>query len=607
MLLVYFGTDLLATWGLNLQYGVAGVLNFAFIANLAVGAYAYAVLTLGPSSGNGGFQTYVIGLHLAPALAIVVATAAGCAFGALVGTIGLKRLRPDYQAIALLVVSIVALTVVQADSGLLNGNPGLTLFPNPLGGTGPTGNGWLYVVLVLAVCLVGFVVLRKFTDGPMGRSLRTVRDDDRAALSIGKNVVALRILVQCVGGGFAALSGALLAGFLGAWGPSAWQYVETMSLLTAVIVGGVASNLGVVVGTLLVPVVLQQAAQYLPQIPSRPGLAEDIGWMLTAILTIAFIWLRPRGIVPERRPRYGAGARRLPFSMAPLTSVPAGSAPAPLAGGAIRAAPRAPAQRRANAVAAQMNAAPLLSVRDIVVSFGGVRAVDGTSIDAPAAAITGLIGPNGAGKSTLINVVSGFIRAQQGQITFDGQDITRRAPNRRARHGLVRTFQLPRLFGRLTTIENLLVAARDHPAESVAGVILGRRHWAGAEQANLVRARELLARFEMTSHTDELAANLSGGQRRMLEVMRCLMTGPSMLLLDEPFAGLSPRWCGLLEQAMTGLREEGLAFVLIEHELGIIDRLCDSVVVMAQGRVLSTGTMAELRTRREVQAAYVIG
>jgi ABC-type branched-subunit amino acid transport system ATPase component/ABC-type branched-subunit amino acid transport system permease subunit len=681
----------LAAWGLNLQYGVTGVLNFGYIANLALGAYFYGILTLGPSSGNGGFQSYIVGLRLPAALAVVITIGVGCLFGGLVGMIGMKRLRPDYQAIVLLVVSIVALTIVEADSGLFNGNAGLALLPNPVGGTGPTTpDGWQYVALVFAVCIVGWLILRRFSDGPLGRSLRAVRDDDRAALAIGKNVVGLRILVQVVGGGFAALSGALLAAFIGAWAPSAWQFAETLSLLTAIIVGGVASNAGVVAGALLVPVIFEQATQYVPGLSTRPQLADDVGWMVTAVLTIIFIWWRPRGIVPDRRPRYGPGARRWSrFTLAPLGPAvqpdaaratvsdgtamaevpeppPGGSGPpadggppaggggaampptpaagndqdaprgpagvaragqagqAPLAADASPAAqPRPGAQPPPATFALQSRAAPvrgkpgrrpgppagspLLVTSELMVHYGGVAALDGVGFAAAAGAVTGLIGPNGAGKSTYVNVVSGFTRSESGRVEFNGTDITRLSPHRRARLGLVRTFQLSRQFGRMSAIENLLVASAGHPAETMVGILAGLPYWRSAEEACVLRARELMATFEMTDKVDEPAGNLSGGERRMLELMRALMTDPIMLVLDEPLAGLSPRWSRRFEDAIGILRQQGITFLLIEHELGIIERLCETVVVMARGQVLSTGTMTELRTQREVQAAYVVG
>jgi len=607
VMLVYLGTDVIATWGLNLQFGITGVLNLAFIVELAVGAYVYAMCTLGPQSNDGGFQRYLFGLRLPIVVALAVATLAGSAAGALIGLIGIKRLRPDYQAIALLVVAVVASSVATTDLGVVNGNQGLTLIPNPLGGTGPN-HGWLYVGLVGVICVAGYLVLRRITDGPLGRSLRAVRDDDRAALAIGKSVTGLRLLVQGVGGGYAALSGALLVGFIGAWSPSAWQYVETMSLLTAVVVGGMGNNVGVVVGTLIVPVLLQQGAQYVPQIASRPGGAEDIGWVVTGMLTITFLWLRPQGIVPDRRRRY----------LAPSPTGPEGELEP---GADLRASGRrleqrvlvgahadgTPTGRAAPVVALGRTATALLTVTDLEIAFGGLHALDGATLQARQGAVTALIGPNGAGKSTLINAVSGFQTPDHGVVVFNGLDVTKWGPEKRARAGLVRTFQLSREFAGLSTIENLLVSPLRQRAESTAGVVFGRRYWGGEEDSNRDRAWALLDLFEMRDKANELAGNLSGGQKRMVELMRALMTDPTMLLLDEPVAGLSRRWAGLLEDAVVELRRTGLSLVLIEHELGVVERLSDTVIVMAAGKVLTEGTMSEVRRREDVQAAYVIG
>ncbi len=602
---MYFGTDLIATWGLNLQFGVTGVLNFAYIVDLAVGAYAYALMTLGPSAASGGFQSYFIGFKLSPILALIIATAAGMAIGGLLSLLGLRRLRPDYQAVALLVVSIVTVTVAEADLGLVNGNAGLTLIPNPLGGFGPTQSGWAYVVLVGVLAAVGYIVVRRLTDSPFGRTLRAVRDDEVAARGIGKNVVWLRAVVQIVGGGFAALSGALLAGFIGAWSPGAWQYVETISLLSAVIVGGMGNNLGVMLGTALVPVLIQQGAQYLPAVAGHPGLAEDMSWVVLGVMIVIFIWFRPQGVIPERRPRY---RRLLGLAGAATggTISPAGATQLPSRAAAAATLPALHlVSRRAEGDLAHDR--PLLEVKDVVVQFGGVRAVDSASCVMQAGQITGLIGPNGAGKSSLINAVSGFVRPNHGEVLFAGHDVARLSAERRANMGLVRTFQLPRLFPNLSAIENLLVAVPNQRAERTVGVLGGRSVWGKQEQASLETARELLEIFELAEKVDDMAGTLSGGQQRMLEVTRALMCDPRLLLLDEPLAGLSPHWSEILEQALVQLRARGLSMVLVEHELGIVDRICDNVIVMAQGKVLATGKMTDLRAQEEVQAAYVIG
>jgi ABC-type branched-subunit amino acid transport system ATPase component/ABC-type branched-subunit amino acid transport system permease subunit len=666
VLLVYLGSDLLATWGLNLEFGVAGVANFAYIVLVAVGAYVYSVLTLGPSSAGGGFQTYVIGLHLPVVAAVIIAMAAAAALGCLVGVTGLRRLRPDYQAMVTLVISLMAITVVSADTGLVNGNAGLAAIPNPLASLSGAAQGWGYVALTGLACLAVYPLLRRFTAGPLGRTLRAMRDDENAAIAVGKNVVALRLLVQAVGGALAGLSGVLLAGFIGGWSPSAWQYVETLALLTAIIVGGLGDDLGVLAGTVIVPVLILQGVQFLPQVKNHAQLTEDLGWIILGALTIAFVWLRPRGLIPERRPGGLVAAARLAVSSGPAPPAGPESVSQPQAGPVLPAGPEPLSQPQASPSSASLpqaslpqasqpqasqpqasqpqasqpraSAAPgtgagarqpaplrpedvlraglsgrgtggqvLLAAEDLGKHYGGVRAVDGATLMVGPGSITGLIGPNGAGKSTVLGIISGFIRPDAGRVRFDGHDVTGLPAYRRARRGLVRTFQLPHEFARLTTIENLMTAAPGQRAETALGILAGRRYWRAQDRDILTRAARLLDLFGMTDKADEAAGRLSGGQKRMLEVMRALMAQPAVLLLDEPMAGLSPALSGRLERICLSLKAEGLAIILVEHELGAVDRLCDHVVVMAQGRVLSEGTMAELRVSKEVQRAYVVG
>jgi len=251
--------------------------------------------------------------------------------------------------------------------------------------------------------------------------------------------------------------------------------------------------------------------------------------------------------------------------------------------------------------------APILIVDGLVKRYGGVHAVDGASFTAAAGSITGLIGPNGAGKSTVLGLVSGFVRPDAGRITFDGRDVAALPAHRRARLGIVRTFQLPREFRALTTIENLLVAAPGQRGESAAGVVAGRWMWRRDEDELAEAARGLLRLFGMAEAADQRAGRLSGGQKRLLEVMRALMARPRLLLLDEPMAGLAPALAERLEAACRQLAGAGMSILLVEHELGVVERLCETVVVMAQGKVISEGRMAELRTRKEVQDAYVVG
>jgi neutral amino acid transport system ATP-binding protein len=250
---------------------------------------------------------------------------------------------------------------------------------------------------------------------------------------------------------------------------------------------------------------------------------------------------------------------------------------------------------------------PILTVKDVRRDFGGLKAVDDASFSALPGHITGLIGPNGAGKSTLVGIIGGQIKPSGGSITFDGHDITGLAPYRIARKGLVRTFQLSAEFTRLTVLENLLVAVPDQKGESLLGAELSRLFWGRDEAANVDAARDVLDRFSMTPKENELAGNLSGGQKRLLEIMRALMTRPRLLLLDEPFAGVNPTLAREIEQYLLDLRDEGLSMIMVEHELAVVERLCEPVVVMAQGKVISEGSMRDVSARQEVLDAYLVG
>jgi branched-chain amino acid transport system permease protein len=257
----------------------------------------------------------------------------------------------------------------------------------------------------------------------------------------------------------------------------------------------------------------------------------------------------------------------------------------------------------------QVSAPPrsILEVEDLHRSFGGVRAVDGATFSVQPGGITGLIGPNGAGKSTVLAVIAGSLRPTSGSVRFEGDDLTRVPARLVPRRGVVRTFQLPSEFARLTVLENLVVAAPRQAGESLRGAMFERRRWRRQEAEIVARARALLTRFDLADKEDLYAGQLSGGQKRLLEIMRCLMVEPKMLLLDEPMAGVNPSLARRIEQYLLELRDEGLTMLLIEHELGVIERTCDPVIVMANGRVIAQGSMDDIRRREEVLHAYLVG
>jgi ABC-type branched-subunit amino acid transport system ATPase component len=250
---------------------------------------------------------------------------------------------------------------------------------------------------------------------------------------------------------------------------------------------------------------------------------------------------------------------------------------------------------------------PMLVATDIHRHFEGMRAVDGVSLEVEPGKITGLIGPNGAGKSTFMAVLAGTLPATSGTIVFEGEDITRLPAYQRARRRLVRTFQLPSEFAQLTVLENLLVAAPSNKGDSLRGALLGKRYWAADEDRLIDEARGLLKRFGMSAKESDYAGTMSGGQKRLIEIMRALMLHPRLLLLDEPMSGVHPKIVEEIQYYLQDLRAGGLTILMVEHELHMVERLCDTVVVMAQGKVIGSGTMASLRKQPEIVDAYLVG
>jgi len=245
-----------------------------------------------------------------------------------------------------------------------------------------------------------------------------------------------------------------------------------------------------------------------------------------------------------------------------------------------------------------------LRVHDVVRAFDGVRAVDGASLDVEPGSITGLIGPNGAGKSTLFHCISGFLRPQSGRVLLDGKRIDGGAPYRIARAGLIRTFQTPRALTRMTVLENVMLAAPHHGGERLGGSLALRAR--RREREVTVRAAELLELVRLDGHSDALAGTLSGGQRKLLELVRALMAEPRILLLDEPMAGVSPNLRVELLQHILALRErDGITLLIVEHDLDFVMRASDRVIVMNDGRVIAHGSPDEVRADERVVDAYL--
>ncbi len=251
---------------------------------------------------------------------------------------------------------------------------------------------------------------------------------------------------------------------------------------------------------------------------------------------------------------------------------------------------------------------PILAVQNVTRSFGGLKAVNDCSLEVARGSITGLIGPNGAGKTTLFNIITGFLKPTSGRIFFRGARIDGLSAHAVFRRGLVRTFQIPRELGSMSVLENLMLVPTGQAGEKIWNPWFLPFRVAREEEANFIKATQVLEFVELIHLRDEYAENLSGGQKKLLELARTLMCDPKMILLDEPGAGVNRVLMKKLTDDIERLRRElGITFLVIEHDMDLVTQLCDTVIVMSEGAKLAQGTPEQVKSDERVLEAYLGG
>ncbi|MFI6739076.1 ATP-binding cassette domain-containing protein [Nonomuraea sp. NPDC050451] len=538
--------------GLGLTMGVAGQINLAQVAFFGVGAYTVAILT---TQAGFGFWT-----------AAVLAVVAAVVFGALVGVPAL-RMQSHYLGIVTLGLAL-AFTNWVTNATVAGRAEGISDLPVPpmFGVDLSSGYLFYYVELIVFALVLAFALL--VTHSPLGRRLRAMRDDDLAAGALGAEIPLLRMTAFVLSGLYGGVAGVLYAGLIRFVAPESFNIANMFLLLAMVIIGGRSSILGCVVGAVALSLVreaLLDASAY-----------AQLGYGLVVVLVVVFA---PKGLagLPRqllRRRRDGSRAQLGPFQPyeAAASAAPDGD---------------------------------VLEVREVTKRFKGLVALDGVSLTVPAGQIRGVVGPNGSGKTTLFNVISGFYTPTQGSVRLRGRDVTGAAPYRLSHRGVARTFQNLRLFEDLSVRENLLVGLDRTPTTWIWRYPSLPWKVLGYERELRERAGELIERFGLAEVADAEPRSLPYGIQRRIELARAMAMRPSLLLLDEPAAGMNGEEVRRLGEIVRSIRDSGVTVVIIEHNMGLVMSLCEQVTVLSGGRVIADGPPAEVAVHPDVVAAYL--
>jgi branched-chain amino acid transport system permease protein len=538
--------------GLNLVVGFAGQIAIGWVALLTLGAYTTAVLTAGTVTSEWN-----------PYLALAVSGVFGAIFGVIVGLPAL-RLRTFYFAMTTLgfatIVTQVALAWKSVTGGGI-GTPG-PVFPWPFA----PGWGFYYFCLILAALATWMTA--NIAKSRFGRALVAIRDAEVAAEASGIAKPALLMSVFLFSGALAGVAGGLFSSLQSYITPDAFTFDLSVLFFIAILIGGRGSIMGPLLGTIILTVLPEFAAPL-------------VAWstFLYAALLLLIVLIIPGGIADlldykNRRPLE-------------------------------RHREIVPRPELLARVLDRRSSGEVLSLANVELSFGGVRAIAGLDLEIRPGEVHGLIGPNGSGKTTTLNVISGYYAPEAGEVRVGAALLPARAPHLRASYRIARTFQTPRLIGGASVLDNVMIGGTIDGEGSFAESLLTLPRHRRDEK----RLREAAMLALAVVGLDQLAAvradRLQHGELRFMEIARALMLRPACLMLDEPAAGLSADEIRRLGALIVAISREGTAVLLVEHHADLIFDICDRVTVLNLGKVLAAGTPAEIRSHREVVSAYL--
>ncbi|MEU5994822.1 branched-chain amino acid ABC transporter ATP-binding protein/permease [Spirillospora sp. NPDC047418] len=539
----------------NLLVGYAGQVSVAHAAFAGVGGYTVCFLA---------------GVHDWPYLASLgVAVLVATAFGVLIGLIALG-LAEEFLILMTLAFSLGIIGVFATFDSLggvmgITGVDGLRLFGAEL----TTPSDWL-IPSAVVLALV-FAVSRRLGESPYGRVLKGIREDAVATRALGKNTFGYKIGIFAITSGLAGLIGGVYSGWLGQATPSAFGFPLAMAVFAMVIVGGNANLFGSIVAGVALTMIEPLLREVLGVQSTQATLLQVV---LYGVLLVLVMIVRPQGLFPER-------SRKV---------VAPGSAPR------ARVTPR---DRTPYDEADVVLRAEGLSKR-----FGGIVAAKNIDLELRRGTITALVGPNGAGKTTAFNLLTGTVAPDTGSVTLNGAELVGTRPDLIVRAGLVRTFQDVRLLGRLTCLENVMLAVPGQPGERPARLFVPGRAISRADHDVAAQAMQWLDFVGMADQAATPADALSYGQSKLVSLARALATRADVLLLDEPASGVDATWVETMLSMVAAVRDEGRTVCLVEHNLDVVRELSDHTYFMELGEITASGTLAELTGSARLAEAY---
>jgi len=540
--------------GLNLVVGFAGQIAIGWVALLTLGAYTTSVL----AAGN-------VTPEFPPYLALAIAAVVGAVFGLIIGLPAL-RLRTFYFAITTLGFATIVTQVALAWQSVTGGGVGVPgpIFPEPF------SSQWGFYYFCFGLATVCTWMTANLAASRFGRALTAIRDVEVAAEASGISKPALLVPVFLFSGAVAAVSGGLFASLQSYITPDAFTLDLSVLFFIAILIGGRGSILGPVLGTILLTVLPELAAPL-------------VAWstFLYAALLLVIVLAIPGGI-----------AELLDFkNRRPLAS-----------GRAI-----IPRPDLLNSLLDVSRDPGALTLEQVALSFGGVKAIDGLDLEIRAAQVHGLIGPNGSGKTTTLNVISGYYVQERGTVRLNGVALPILARHRRAHMRIARTFQTPRIVGSSSVLENVMIGGTIDGEGTFVESLLALPRYRRDEAMLRATAMLALTAVGLERLAPVRADRLQHSELRFTEIARALMLRPAFLLLDEPAAGLSAEEIERLGALLVAIARAGTGVLVVEHHPDLIFDICHHVTVLNLGRMLAAGSPAEIRSHREVVNAYLGG